>query len=160
MWQGISNSSLTKSNLALSAVHITLIFYMLCSTLRRVRESLLLWKCSKYYICVRARVPACVYPSAWACACAYVYVALLIKHATRMRHIVTSFVAPHAPPYFSTLPHKRHDFKKKLLNIKCAFWFSLQLLPKTFLILRRLQRDIAISVKTTSHKILVILVGF
>jgi hypothetical protein len=32
---------------------------------------------------------------------------------------------------------------KKLLNIKCVFRFSLQLLPKTFPILRRIERDIA-----------------
>ena len=31
--------------------------------------------------------------------------------------------------------------KKKLLNTKCVFWFSLQLLFKTLLILRRIQRD-------------------
>jgi hypothetical protein len=31
---------------------------------------------------------------------------------------------------------------KCLLNIKCVFWFSLQLLSETFHILRRLQRDI------------------
>jgi hypothetical protein len=45
--------------------------------------------------------------------------------------------------YFSTLSHKRHDFgkKKRLLNIKCVFWFSLQLLSETFLILRIIQRD-------------------
>ena len=44
-------------------------------------------------------------------ACARV--ALLIQHATRMRHIVTSFVAPLAAPYFSTLSHTRHDFRGK-----------------------------------------------
>ena len=31
---------------------------------------------------------------------------------------------------------------KKLLNTKCVFWFSLQLLSETFLILRRNGRDI------------------
>ena len=31
--------------------------------------------------------------------------------------------------------------EKNLLNIKCVFWFSLQLLSETFLILRRIQRD-------------------
>jgi hypothetical protein len=41
-----------------------------------------------------------------ACACACMHVALLIQHATRVRHIVTSFVALLAPPSFSTLPHK------------------------------------------------------
>ena len=38
-------------------------------------------------------------------------------------------------------------FKKKhLLNIKCMFWFFLQLLFEKFLILRRIQRDIIINV--------------
>jgi hypothetical protein len=30
------------------------------------------------------------------------------------------------------------DFRKKLLNIKCVFWFSLEGLSKMFLILRRI----------------------
>jgi hypothetical protein len=61
-------------------------------------------------LCVCACVLcACGYPHTWARACAYVHVALLIQHATRMRHIVTSFVAPLAPPYFSTLSHKWCD---------------------------------------------------
>jgi hypothetical protein len=36
-------------------------------------------------------------------------------------------------------------FGKKLSNIKCVFWFSLQLVSETFLILRRIQRDITIN---------------
>jgi hypothetical protein len=50
---------------------------------------------------------------------------------------------------FSTLSHKRHDFrkKKKLLNIKCVFWFSIQVLFETFLFLKRIQRDIVIKWK-------------
>ena len=55
---------------------------------------------------------------------------------------------PLAPPHFSILSHIRHDFWKKLLSIKCVFWFSLQLLFETFLILRGNKRDIAINVKT------------
>jgi hypothetical protein len=46
-------------------------------------------------------------------ASACLWVALLIQHAARVRHIVTSFVAPLVSPYFSTLSHKRHDFRKK-----------------------------------------------
>jgi hypothetical protein len=69
------------------------------------------------FLCVRelARfcVRACGRPNAWACSCACVYVALLFQHATRMSHIVTSFVAHHARPNFSTLSHKRCDFRKK-----------------------------------------------
>jgi len=40
-------------------------------------------------------------------------------------------------PYLSTLRHKRHDFRKEnVTEHKGVFWFSLQLLPETFLILR------------------------
>jgi hypothetical protein len=44
----------------------------------------------------------------------------------------------------ATFSHKRHDFRKKkkeLLNKKCVFWFCLQLLSETFLILWRTERD-------------------
>ena len=50
---------------------------------------------------------------AWARACARI--SLLIQHSTCMRHIVLSFVASLAPPHFSTLSHKRHDFRKILM---------------------------------------------
>ena len=44
-----------------------------------------------------------------------------------------SSVASPALKYFPKLSHKRHDFrKKKLLKIKCVFWFSQQLLFDTF----------------------------
>ena len=81
--------------------------------------------------------------------------------------------------FFPTLCHKRHDLKKKkfrrrgitpppkkkthtkkLLNLKCVFWFSLQLLSKTFLILRKIQRYIIISVHTYSCTVPVILTYF
>jgi hypothetical protein len=37
-------------------------------------------------------------------------------------------------------------FGKKLLNIKCVFWFPLQLLFETFIILSKIQRDIITNV--------------
>ena len=43
--------------------------------------------------------------------------------------------------HFSTFSHKRHDFRKKLLDIKCVFRVSLQRLSETFFILRRTERD-------------------
>jgi len=58
----------------------------------------------------------------------------------RMRHIVICEL-PRLTVIFSTLSHKRDDFRKKLLNTKCVFWFSLQLLSEIFLILRRSERD-------------------
>ena len=51
-------------------------------------------------------------------------------------------------------------FGKKLLNSICGLWFSLQLLFETFLIPRRIQRDIVMSVETSSCKVPVMLVGF
>jgi len=42
---------------------------------------------------------------------------------------------------------------KKLLNIKCVFWFSVQLLSATFLILRRTAPDIIINVQTSSQEV-------
>jgi hypothetical protein len=67
----------------------------------RVRESLLPWESNTYYIFVCVCVRACM------------RTALLIQHSTYMRHIVRSFVAPLAEPYFSTLSYKGHDFREK-----------------------------------------------
>jgi hypothetical protein len=49
---------------------------------------------------LRACVRACRYPGTWKCASAYVHITLLIQQATRMRHIVTSLVAPLPPLNF------------------------------------------------------------
>jgi hypothetical protein len=122
-------------------------------------------KSNKYciFVCayVRLRKRSCVCSGGWACACACVHVALLILHAKRMRHIKASFVASLAPSYFSTLFHKMHDFrKKKLLNIKCVFWFSLQSVFKITLILRRIQLGIVINVKSLHVKCLLFLSDF
>jgi hypothetical protein len=71
-----------------------------------------------------ACVRTCKYVGAWECASAYVDVALLFQHATRMRHIVMSFVVPQPAPDFSTLSHQRCDFRgKKLLSMKCVLIF-------------------------------------
>jgi hypothetical protein len=83
---------------------------------------------------------ACGYQGVWACACACMRVALLIQNETHVRHIVTSFVAPLAPANFSSLSSKRHDFQKKLLEMKCVFWFSLKIFSKIYLILRIIWR--------------------
>jgi len=63
------------------------------------------------------------------------------------------------PALFHIFPHyliKLHDFDKKLLNIKWVFWFSLQLLSETSLILRRTETDVMKSVCRSSCKVTVI----
>jgi hypothetical protein len=52
-----------------------------------------------------------------------------------------SSVACPALQYFSTFSHKRHIFEK-LTDTKCVFWFPLQHLSETFLILRRDEREV------------------
>jgi hypothetical protein len=71
--------------------------------------------------------------------------------------ILSSLACP-ALHDFSTLSHKRHHCWKKLLNTKCAFWFSLQILPATFLIIRITERDIIKNVYWSSRKVTVVLV--
>ena len=51
-----------------------------------------------------------------------VYVALVIQHALRVRHIILPSVDYLVLPYFSTLSHKNStDLGKKLLNVICVF---------------------------------------
>ena len=60
-----------------------------------------------------------------------VSVALVFQHAKRLR-LTHCHLCPVCPSYFSKLSHKRHDLKtRKLLNKKCVFWFSLQILSET-----------------------------
>jgi hypothetical protein len=74
------------------------------------------------YLCVCARVWLWGV-GARALASSGARVALLIKHAKSMSHIVCGLSAP---PYFSTLSHKRHNFQeKKVTEHKiCVLIFS------------------------------------
>jgi hypothetical protein len=86
-----------------------------------------------------------------------VSVALGTQHAIRMRHIA---ICP-LPPLYNLFPHYlRNDtiFEKKLLKIKCVFWFSLQLLSETFLILRRTGRDMIKNLYRSSCEVPVVVV--
>ena len=80
----------------------------------------------------------------------------------RMRYVIFMSVVSLAVPYFSTFSHKRHDFwGKNIIGHKmCVFWFSAQLLCKTFIILKRSQRDTVISVHKSLCQASVILVRF
>jgi hypothetical protein len=74
------------------------------------------------------------------CVCV---LALVIRHEKLVRHVILSCVACLA---LSIFPRHLMNYtifrKKKLLNIKCVFWFSLQLLSETFLVLRKTHLDI------------------
>jgi hypothetical protein len=88
-----------------------------------------------------------------------VSVALVIQHAMRVRRFILPSVACLAALYLSTLYHKRHGLRLKLLSIKCAFLFSLQVLPEKILIIRIIEQDI-INVLRASCKVPLILVRF
>ena len=88
----------------------------------------------------------------------------------RMRACSLNYPAFNAPPYCHLRPlWLHHIFRhylitdtilgKRLLNIKYVFWFSLEVLFEKFLVLRRIQRDIVMNVRT-SCKVSVILNGF
>ena len=49
--------------------------------------------------------------------------ALVIQHAKRMRRIILPSVACPALLHFSTLSHKRHDFRKKVIKYYMCFDF-------------------------------------
>ena len=69
------------------------------------------------------------------------FVVLLIQHEMRMRRIFIC-VLPSLYKLFPNYLINGTILEKKLLNTKCIFWFSVQLLSETFLILRRTERDI------------------
>ena len=61
--------------------------------------------------------------------------------------------------HFSTVSHKLHGFRGgwgeegKLLKMKYVFWFSLQILSATFVILGRTERDLSKNVHWSSCKV-------
>jgi len=75
-----------------------------------------------------------------------VSVVVVIQRAMRVRRIILSPTTFPSLQYFSTLFLQWHVFFFKLMNIKRVFWFYLQLLSETFLILRRTERDIVVNV--------------
>ena len=83
-----------------------------------------------------------------------VSVALGIQHAKRMRRIILSCVACLAVQYSPTLPHKRHDIRRKVTEQKMS------VLSETVHILRRIQQHTVTNVNMCSCKVIVVLVRF
>jgi hypothetical protein len=87
-----------------------------------------------------------------------VSVALVIQHAKRMRHIILSFVVSLAVRNVFILSPKQHDFWEKLVKTQNMFSLSLRISREKFLILRRIQQDMLITVDRSWCKVPVILV--
>ena len=86
--------------------------------------------------CAWACLRTCGCSGAWACACACVRacvrVTLFIQQLTRMRQIVTQFMAFLPRPHFSTLSQKWHYFRKKIFEYKMCFDFLYNFCLKHF----------------------------
>ena len=89
--------------------------------------------------------------------CESVFVALGIQHVMCTHHTVICDLSGYSI-FFHIISSMARFLKIKILKIKCVFWFSLQLLSETFLILGRTERDIIKNVYRCSHKVHVVLV--
>ena len=91
------------------------------NTLRRVRVTFLAVEKQKYYLF-------------WVCSCN-------VRYPARNAH--APYCHPWSAPLHNIFPHyliKARFSGENLLNTKCVFWFSLQTLSETVLILRRIER--------------------
>jgi len=89
----------------------------------------------------------------WVCVCS-------LRHRAWNSHAPCFHLWRPALPYFSTLSHTRHDFRKKILSMKSVLWFSLLLLSDMFLILSRIKWDAIKNLYCSSCKVTVIFVRF
>ena len=106
--------------------------------------------CARVLACARARGRVHARACMWTCLSSMQFVCAMLSLNLWLLWLHSIF-----PHYLIN----NTIFGKMLLNIKCVFWFSLQLLSEVFIILRRIYRDIT-NVHTSFYKVLVILVGF
>ena len=91
------------------------------------------------------------------CVCVCVCVVWVIGHATHTRHVAIRAL-PRSTIFPSHYLTNGAIFGEKSRNTKCVFWFSVQLLSETFLILRRTERDMIKNVYRSSCTVPVIVV--
>jgi hypothetical protein len=99
--------------------------------------------------------PVCLLPYYTAiCGLSALYHIILSSVACLPSTILYCHLWPVCPlPYFSALSNKWDNFRDNFIEHKIRFWISLQHLSKTFLILRRTERDIIINAHRSSHKV-------
>jgi hypothetical protein len=88
------------------------------------------------------------------------FAAFVIQHAMHMRHSVICGLSDYTNNIFHIISYTARFLRKKVINIKCVFLFSVQLLSEIFLILRRIKRDMIENVNWSSREDSVILVPF
>ena len=72
--------------------------------------------------------------------------ALVSQHSLRMRHVIFIICGLSGCTIFSTLSHKRHDFRETFMEHKMCILNCLQLLSEIFLILRIIQWNVIINI--------------
>jgi hypothetical protein len=93
--------------------------------------------------CCHGKSVSVTYPE---CGCSFCYPA----YKVRAPYYIVILGLPGCTVFSHSISHKRHYFRKIFIgHIVCFFLFSRYILSETFLILRRIQRDIIVNVRTS-----------